>query len=549
MKHFLLDIEKRLDHQVNAVCTPCGVEGSVDTIMGPDRFNEALGTPLRVVHHQRHIPPPERSRIKKDYFTLDFEDFLEFATSDLTPSLSIDLLPDPCCYYYQALPGTFDKPLVTNKYSSFSVIGVCLSRFENGIWIIAHLKKETESSRKLSKITDLVGDMNGFWQEFICLHLVDYQLGSNSSEWEWFEEKKISWDKNNMGSSKLGQSKGLVEFTRSNVLPPMWTNLGKHNEYGVGSSGDMWTSMYWELLTSDFGDIGPRDEKILSDYLMSAYTDVLAFKAHFETSMADEFEIARLMVFLPSYFEFMYDLVINEKKTIGYESRLGDFRNKKRKTRKKSIYQIVKSLRVSYEAEEQARKELNLKPRSWTAPPYGYVVRGHWRQFPNSFWKGHDEYGQPVTGKTWVKEYKKGSEIEKNGPVDTVDPNVTIRIKQTLSYARDVIKSHQNSLDKIDPVPATVETEKLTLCNIQPKGQKPTIEWMHYERVKLTSGLRRIVFKRDNFKCVLCGRNAIDDGVRLEVDHIIPLAKWGRTELNNLRLLCMECNRGKGAEF
>ncbi len=285
MKHFVLDIEKYLDHQVNAVCTPYGEQGSVDTIMGPDRFNEALGTPLRLVHHQRHVPPPERSKIKKDYFTLDFEDFLEFATSDLTPSLSIDLLPDQCCYYYQALPGTFDKPLVTNKYGSFSVIGVCLSRFENGIWIIAQLKKETESSRKLSKITDLVGDMNGFWQEFICLHLVDYQLGSNSPEWEWFEEKKISWDKNNMGSSKLGQSKGLVEFTRSNVVPPMWTNLRKHNEYGVGSSGDMWMSVYWELLTTDFGDMGPRDDKILSEYLFSAYTDVLAFKAHFETTV------------------------------------------------------------------------------------------------------------------------------------------------------------------------------------------------------------------------------------------------------------------------
>lgn len=32
----------------------------------------------------------------------------------------------------------------------------------------------------------------------------------------------------------------------------------------------------------------------------------------------------------------------------------------------------------------------------------------------------------------------------------------------------------------------------------------------------------------------------------LECDHIIPLARGGRTEMGNLQTLCKECNRKKG---
>lgn len=66
-----------------------------------------------------------------------------------------------------------------------------------------------------------------------------------------------------------------------------------------------------------------------------------------------------------------------------------------------------------------------------------------------------------------------------------------------------------------------------------------------YEQRKLmTNSLRYDVLKRDGFKCTLCGRTASDD-ITLEVDHIIPVSKGGLTELDNLRTLCYDCNRGK----
>lgn len=68
------------------------------------------------------------------------------------------------------------------------------------------------------------------------------------------------------------------------------------------------------------------------------------------------------------------------------------------------------------------------------------------------------------------------------------------------------------------------------------------------ERNKATPSLRYEVMRRDDFKCTLCGRG-VDDGVRLEVDHIIPVSCGGKTEMCNLRTLCFDCNRGKGSMF
>ena len=68
------------------------------------------------------------------------------------------------------------------------------------------------------------------------------------------------------------------------------------------------------------------------------------------------------------------------------------------------------------------------------------------------------------------------------------------------------------------------------------------------ERGKMNDGLRYNILRRDGFRCRLCGRTA-QDGVKLEVDHIIPISRGGKTTYDNLQTLCKECNRGKGAKM
>ena len=64
------------------------------------------------------------------------------------------------------------------------------------------------------------------------------------------------------------------------------------------------------------------------------------------------------------------------------------------------------------------------------------------------------------------------------------------------------------------------------------------------ERQKMTLSLRYDILKRDQFCCQICGRTAAE-GVALEIDHVVPISKGGKTEPSNLRTLCRDCNRGK----
>lgn len=51
------------------------------------------------------------------------------------------------------------------------------------------------------------------------------------------------------------------------------------------------------------------------------------------------------------------------------------------------------------------------------------------------------------------------------------------------------------------------------------------------------------VVRRDNHICQVCHQHVRDD--EIEFDHIIPFSKGGPTTVENIRLLCRNCNRKK----
>jgi hypothetical protein len=58
--------------------------------------------------------------------------------------------------------------------------------------------------------------------------------------------------------------------------------------------------------------------------------------------------------------------------------------------------------------------------------------------------------------------------------------------------------------------------------------------------------LRTAVLKRDGHRCVKCGASPSQDkSVRLEADHIVAVARGGRSTMDNLQTLCWACNHGK----
>lgn len=58
---------------------------------------------------------------------------------------------------------------------------------------------------------------------------------------------------------------------------------------------------------------------------------------------------------------------------------------------------------------------------------------------------------------------------------------------------------------------------------------------------------RFIIFQRDNFTCIYCGRSSFDDYAELHCDHVVPRSDGGRDVAGNLVTSCKRCNLEKSA--
>ena len=88
-----------------------------------------------------------------------------------------------------------------------------------------------------------------------------------------------------------------------------------------------------------------------------------------------------------------------------------------------------------------------------------------------------------------------------------------------------------------------VELNEVNSTNLQAKEKEIKIKRTPRG---INQRLRWIVLKRDNFSCKKCGRSPAKDlNTILHIDHIIPWSKGGETVIENLEVLCEQCNLGK----
>lgn len=67
------------------------------------------------------------------------------------------------------------------------------------------------------------------------------------------------------------------------------------------------------------------------------------------------------------------------------------------------------------------------------------------------------------------------------------------------------------------------------------------------ERGKVSNKMRFSIYERDGYRCRICGRsNRFSD---LEIDHIKPISKGGKSTYDNLQTLCRRCNKEKGDNY
>lgn len=94
-----------------------------------------------------------------------------------------------------------------------------------------------------------------------------------------------------------------------------------------------------------------------------------------------------------------------------------------------------------------------------------------------------------------------------------------------------------NEVDSSLPAEALV-------CDEQYKEFKnPTVPCSGKRRKGISPSLRLRVFTRDNFSCRYCGVHLNDS--KLVVDHVVPVSKGGKNNLENLVTACETCNLGK----
>ena len=65
------------------------------------------------------------------------------------------------------------------------------------------------------------------------------------------------------------------------------------------------------------------------------------------------------------------------------------------------------------------------------------------------------------------------------------------------------------------------------------------------ERGKVSNKMRFSIYERDGYRCCKCHRKTND----LEIDHIIPISKGGKSTYDNLQTLCHRCNVEKGSDL
>lgn len=120
-------------------------------------------------------------------------------------------------------------------------------------------------------------------------------------------------------------------------------------------------------------------------------------------------------------------------------------------------------------------------------------------------------------------------------------PAPSLRINVLRTYTSPKKRNHYS--DNTSFYPASFLKIMDNIAEIEERRKKA-----NEEREKLTPALRYQILVRDRFTCAICGRTQ-KDGVVLQIDHILPVSKGGKTVPENLRVLCSLCNYGKGDTF
>lgn len=129
-----------------------------------------------------------------------------------------------------------------------------------------------------------------------------------------------------------------------------------------------------------------------------------------------------------------------------------------------------------------------------------------------------------------------------------------MKLRPTVAFKLNVTLFYRNMADRlIDHKTKTYYPDDINALFRETRKKRGTFflnenVWSaicRVERGKVTNKMRFAIYARDGYRCKMCGRYTDD----LEIDHIIPISKGGKSTMSNLQTLCHRCNQKKGSDI
>lgn len=146
-------------------------------------------------------------------------------------------------------------------------------------------------------------------------------------------------------------------------------------------------------------------------------------------AVASVWEVAKTLILLPSYLLARVEVMRTEEKRTQLGAYMTSSLKAKRAVERASAESRVLLRRISA-IRVPRQQSVTLEGRSYQAPALQVPVEGYWRHFTDTTQEGHDESGNPILGRTWVRAH-----IRYKDKQARLDPKI-VYIKASLSLAR-----------------------------------------------------------------------------------------------------------------
>lgn len=364
---------------------------------------------------------------ERDYL-ISFTDFLDFATSTEAPSTGVEKaygLESGVIYNVSSLDRPDDLLLETDTNSSFAFVCASMVRRNDELAMLMVLGEE----RPPAEIERMTRDVTWAQLNPNKPHLKSVDLSDSTPM--------------RLPDSDLLRTLALVRF-----------NL---QERRVESR------LLMRELTKSFHVISDNERMFP---LREDGTRRGASSMDELDALGSVWEVAKTLVLLPSYLAARIDVVKTEDRA----TRLGSELRTSMKA-KRAVAQATPESRVLHRRISAIRvvrsAPLLLEGRSYHAPTFQVPVEGFWRHFNDPTRQGHDENGEPVVGRTWVRAH-----IRHKDKAAPAEPKV-VYIKASLSMARQRLDRFRKSQGAAAFTPAAAPPVEPAPTRQQPQAGSP----------------------------------------------------------------------------